>query len=524
MLSIIGSLNWGLVGLFTGDNNLFNFSAQLITFGEAIVGFSSAVAGKVDENAVVAAANAGKVMSELANTLPNSGGFLADFVGDNDLKTFGNQITAFGQCIAAFSTAVSGKVDAGAVTTAAAAGKALVELVEILPEDKLFTNEIHLDEFGDQLQDFGYGLAGFYVAIRGADTASASNAINNAKSIASFIDEIARLNTGGVGPYKQAIKELADTEIDSFFETFGGSIPELTNIGTSMIESIVSGFQTGQSSLTQAAASTANKVVTEFSNKLAMFTNTGMTLMNSIASGMVKQSNSLTIAVRTAIVTASASAMLSYTSFYSAGTYLGSGLVAGIYSKKTAAYDAGYALGQASAQGVKDGEDAASPSKEGIKAGKWLGEGVVIGIKSMVSNVYTAGYNLGETAVNSMSKTISKISDAINSDVDAQPTIRPVLDLSDVESGAGRINSMLGGLTPSASVLGSVGGINSAMNRRIQNGANSEVVSAIDRLRKDVGNLENRSYSIGGISYGDDSAVANAIETLVRAVRVEGRV
>jgi hypothetical protein len=75
----------------------------------------------------------------------------------------------------------------------------------------------------------------------------------------------------------------------------------------------------------------------------------------------------------------------------------------------------------------------------------------------------------------------------------------------------------------SIGVMANVGTISSMMNRRSQNGGNGDVVSAIDKLRKDVGNLENRSYSIGGITYSAGDEVANAIETLVRAVRVEGR-
>ena len=37
---------------------------------------------------------------------------------------------------------------------------------------------------------------------------------------------------------------------------------------------------------------------------------------------------------------------------------------------------------------------------------------------------------------------MSKISDYINSDMDTQPTIRPVLDLSNVQSGTRQINAM----------------------------------------------------------------------------------
>jgi hypothetical protein len=62
------------------------------------------------------------------------------------------------------------------------------------------------------------------------------------------------------------------------------------------------------------------------------------------------------------------------------------------------------------------------------------------------------------------------------------------------------------------------------MNSRNQNGANADVVSAINKLRKDVGNMERASYNINGITYDDGSAVSEAIKTLVREVKVGRRV
>ena len=49
------------------------------------------------------------------------------------------------------------------------------------------------------------------------------------------------------------------------------------------------------------------------------------------------------------------------------------------------------------------------------------------------SKSYTAGAAVANAATKGLSGAISKISDTINSDMDAQPTIRPVLDLSDIE-------------------------------------------------------------------------------------------
>ena len=62
------------------------------------------------------------------------------------------------------------------------------------------------------------------------------------------------------------------------------------------------------------------------------------------------------------------------------------------------------------------------------------------------------------------------------------------------------------------------------MNRRIQNGANSDVVSAIKDLDKSIAKSGGNTYTINGVTYDNGSAVSRAIETLVRATRIERRV
>ena len=210
-----------------------------------------------------------------------------------------------------------------------------------------------------------------------------------------------------------------------------------------------------------------------------------------------------------------------YTSFYNSGKYLGEGLVNGISAKKRAVYDAAFALGQKAVQGEKDGQQSNSPSKLTTKAGKWLGEGLIVGMKNMMKAVYKSGGDLGETASNSISSAVSKVYDLMNSDFDAQPTIRPVLDLSDVSAGASAINSMFG-LRPSVGVLSNVGAISSMMNNG-QNGTNADVISAIKDLGKNFDSSSGNTYQINGISYSEDSDVSDAIKTLVKAAKIERR-
>jgi hypothetical protein len=59
----------------------------------------------------------------------------------------------------------------------------------------------------------------------------------------------------------------------------------------------------------------------------------------------------------------------------------------------------------------------------------------------------------------------------------------------------------------------------------IQNGRNnSDVVSAIKALRKDMANMPRESVTINGITYDDGSNIVGAVESLVRAAKIERRI
>ena len=206
--------------------------------------------------------------------------------------------------------------------------------------------------------------------------------------------------------------------------------------------------------------------------------------------------------------------------FKTAGKDLGQGLINGINDKKKEVYDAAYALGKKAVQGEKDGQKSKSPSKLTYQSGIWFGEGLVNGIEHMGSAVYSEAKNLGTTATGGLSKAIAKISDVIDSDIDTQPTIRPVLDLSGVAAGAGRINGMFD-MNPSVGVMANVRSISASMNSR-QNGE-IDVVSAIKDLGKQIGNNSGDTYTINGVTYDDGSNISNAVKELVRAARIERR-
>lgn len=164
-----------------------------------------------------------------------------------------------------------------------------------------------------------------------------------------------------------------------------------------------------------------------------------------------------------------------------------------------------------------------SPSKVFAEFGQYLDEGLVVGLNKYSGKVSNSAEEVGKDAIKSMSGAISGISSVVDSDIDSQPTIRPVMDLSNIESGANTIGDLLG-RKQSVDVLANVGSISTSMNSRQNIGA-SDIISAIKSLSSSIANGQGGVvYNVNGVTYDDGSNIADAISTLVRAAKIERRI
>jgi regulatory protein YycI of two-component signal transduction system YycFG len=84
-----------------------------------------------------------------------------------------------------------------------------------------------------------------------------------------------------------------------------------------------------------------------------------------------------------------------------------------------------------------------------------------------------AASNVGDNVINNLRNSIKRISEIVDSDIDSQPTIRPVLDLSNVESGTARLNSMFS----RTQAMQISAGMSRNHGEEIQNGVNSSTNS-----------------------------------------------
>ena len=211
------------------------------------------------------------------------------------------------------------------------------------------------------------------------------------------------------------------------------------------------------------------------------------------------------------------------TALYSAGQDLIQGFIDGIEScwtwVKTKASDMATAAKNAAekALGIN------SPSKVFMEIGRYTTEGFAVGLDKYTKNVIAPANNLAESVLNNVRNPLSKMSSLINGNMDVNPTITPVLDLSNVERNSRRIGELVSGngtlslSTDNANLM--TKSIGQIQNRK----DNSDIVSALKDLKDNLGN-NGSSYTINGITYDDGSNITSAVETLVRAAKIERRI
>lgn len=121
-----------------------------------------------------------------------------------------------------------------------------------------------------------------------------------------------------------------------------------------------------------------------------------------------------------------------------------SGLVRGISGGISQVTSAARDLASKALSAAKNFLGINSPSKEFEDVGMYSDKGFAKGLLGYVRVVTNGANAVGSAALTSLSKSISGLDSIISDNLDASPTITPVLDLSDVTAKAGTIGGLLG--------------------------------------------------------------------------------
>ena len=551
--------------LFDGKMDLKKFSKYIKKFAEAIGEFGSQ-AGEINlgqMNLAIAAAYRIKYLINALADLDDSGvkTFAGGFASKGAVAKIAETMANFGKTV--------GEIDTGKMSIAVSYATRLKNLIDslagidtsgidkfkvdtIATEMKGYANKVAkidtatvsssitsanrlktfvaglagLDSSGIsnfKIGSIGQSLATYNRNVSGFNGSKVNASIASANRLKDFITSLSGLDTSGIGVFKSAVGELSTVNVGPVIDAFSGASERMSTVGTSLITALSKGMRSGSAAINSIASSIVSSISSSIKSKSASLGTAGKTLASSVASGFTSNKSAVEKSAGAAASAGESATRGYYRSFFQAGNYLVTGFARGIELSTWVAKQAAEKMAEDAMNAAKKKLDENSPSKEFIKIGGYVAEGFAIGISDLSYKSTDAAEGMATSAMNTTRTAMSKVLDAINTDMDAQPTIRPVVDLSDVQTGVNAINGLFN-TTKSVGVQANLNAIGYSMNAMRQNGKNDDVISAINKLNDKLDGVGNTYNTINGVTYDDGSNVTDAIETLVRYAKIGGRV
>lgn len=245
----------------------------------------------------------------------------------------------------------------------------------------------------------------------------------------------------------------------------------------------------------------------------------GSKIMNSgLISGIKEKLSNLKETVRDLISNAKQVISDKINDFKDVGKHIIGGLISGITDKASDLANSAINAAKSAVNGVKNFLGIHSPSRVFAEIGRYTDEGFINGVKAYAGKVSDATVDMGKGAVGAMSDTLSTIADLVSSDIDTEPTIRPVMDLSNIQNGANQLFSMMKSVD-GYSLSGSLDIANRTGNRinEVRSKA-TDNSSVLDKISDAVGNFNggNSFENTFNITGSNPKEIAEEVSNIIQ--------
>lgn len=563
----------GLLGKLIGEpQSLSTFGSSLGALGWGV----SQYAKKIEEavftpEKVEASKQLLLMLAEIAKKeIPVSGGLMGALFGGKDLAAFGKSLKQ----LAIGLTDYVKKLDEAGFTDEQVSKS--VRFTNMLSSLARSTEQLNL---GEDLTKTAASLMSFSKSIK--DFLIDWFDIQDSMELVDTSTFRAKI-TAIVTAYSE-LTFMLESMPDSINIDFSGVVSQLTeattqigDMGAAMVNSLSEGLGNAKSTLSTQLSGIKTTVESTLNATSMMCTTSGAEMANNLGDAFTSGAGTFTTAVENAMKEAEGKITGGSVTgrWKKAGKALAEALANGIKDNKRSVKSAGERLADAGADGarsnrrdwVRAGESMSdglrrgiengrsgvisaavrtainayiaarsalkinSPSKLFATLGEGIDEGYVKGMRDKEHIVITKSRDLVKGMIETSRSALDGLLDLMNSDMIDDPTITPVLDLSEIQNGANKLYSMM----DDANRYSLNGNVNLASNtsravsadQRRQQESNDQMmntlISAINGLSALIGNTGN-VYNVNGVTYDDGSNVSSAVRSLIRAAKIEGR-
>lgn len=294
---------------------------------------------------------------------------------------------------------------AGAATVGIDAIKMVViGLIELIPSA--------MAAFAQGLIDFALVIANGGVEFTKAMTTLLQSLLDTINTLApGIVDTIWNLVTMLVNKIVEGVPYFVNAALllmTNFLNTLAARIPELAAAGTNVIVAFVTSIGDNAPKVADAAA----KTIIKFVNGITDAIENNKAALRSAASRLSD-----------AIV---------------------DGMTGGLSSRIGEVAESAANLASNALNAAKNFLNINSPSRKFFELGSFSGEGLANGLVNSIDTVAKAGKSMGSAALNAVTNTIANLQNTIGDDMNLEPIIKPVLDLSSIQQGSALIGNILG--------------------------------------------------------------------------------
>ncbi len=496
---ILGTIdNW-----VNGDNPDFEtFKTRVGNLAEALNAFHEKLDEGVNADDMASLATTMETLSRIGQTIKyqDAAGNVVNWATKNDYENLGECIIALGEKLQELGNmtfnldTLASLATSAALMTTAASTFATMDL-----DDGDINDPTKLDQFNQNLTN-----------------------------LVSLIEGLAGIDTSGVTKLTKAVDDISATDLDDAISKLNesakqeGDSADMSSSGKAITDSVKSGIEKNSSQVTTAVKSMMDSASKAIGNAASGFGSQALQLVSALARGIENRGYMIKNAFSIIVNEASGSLGGLGGSLSSAGGDFVQGFANGISSNSFRAEAAARIMARKALNAAKAEMDSHSPSKETYKLGTYFEQGFSNAINDRNKNSERAGRTMAERALYGMQIGIMRLNAAIHEDLDTEPVIRPVLDLTEIQNGAGTIGTMLN-TSPSLALAGNLNAINGNYNARSRV-SQDDILSALTALQGSLNNTQSGdTYVINGIQYDDQTVVTDAVRSLVRAIKVGGR-
>lgn len=516
----------GTLQEFFGSKNLDSFGQGLASFGGYFATYAESVAG-IDTEAVTATSAAAKTITDFADAINGSGGFLQSLVGNQNLDTFGSQLAVFGENFAQYASDIEG-ITEDRLAGSSAAANTIIELSNAIPNSgglvSLFSGDNNIGTFGKDLADFGANFKTYYNNICNMDPKKLMFATNGIKGLVDIVDLLDGKDVSQLWTMGQAMQDLFSVD-DSMYNNLELLYSNMQKTGETMIDRLMLGITNKAPNV----ASTAQQTITNIIGDMATQIDTDQTVVIQAFEGMLDAAieclnnrkedfGKYISSVCDEMITAMSNR---YDDFANAGSYVIAGFVKGMKDAKMDAITAASNIALEAYRAACDTLDVHSPSKKFAWIGMQTDKGLAEGILKYGRVAKEAAKRTASETVNAAQNSIYGIRGMFDG-IDLTPIIRPIVDLDAVKNGVAQLNGMTTGMntglrldTAYAYVSSAAASMDAKKANENQNGL-EKVVNELKALRDNPPVTMNNKFDI---TNPDPEAVANkAVSKIVRQI------